>query len=145
MTVTPGPIGIPLCGTVMTFGTAPTAFLAELLDVQGIGVMRKAIDGTTENSVNKWGTIILSCIKRLKPFRATIAFSPSLDIKTAIALALNTLTITWPVESGYTTATTWAFLAAITDYTVGGQLEERVTATVEINPSGELTVVAATT
>lgn len=130
-----------VCGTTITFSSG---FLVEILDIQGIGADRKPIDSTTGNSTNLWGTIIMSCIARLTPFRVTIAHSSNIDWAAVVKAVMETCTILAPVEDGYSSGGSLAFKAGVSKYQYGGELEGRVTASVEICPSGPPTIVAGT-
>ena len=135
-------VGFMLCGSAVSY---QSSLLANLLDVSEIGASRVAVDATNNaDTSGGWGRVILSCIKRLKPFRATIAFSGNYDWKAAIAAALAQCTITWPIEDGYTTAGTLGFKAGVTDYAAAGQLETRMVATITITPSGAPTITPGT-
>lgn len=133
-----GEVGFMLCGTDFA-GSLATIF-AELLDLSELGATRTAVDATTNSDAGGWGKILLSCIARLKPFRVTIAYQGDLDWKTAIKAALAELTITWPIEDGFTTGHSIAFDCGLTDISVGGQLEQRTLANLTITPSGEPTI-----
>lgn len=130
---------IMLCGAVIGFGEDED-LLSELLELNDIGMDRRAVDATTGASPELWGEIILSCIKRLTPFTVTIAFQPNARWDEAIVLPKSETIITWPIPEGYETAAVWTFMAGITSFKARGQLEDRMTATVQISPSGPLVI-----
>lgn len=130
---------IMLCGSQVTLGGTT---LGKLIDINGLGASRRAVDASYSGA--DWAEVILSCIARLTPFTATIAFDPNYDWKTQVRAALAELEITWSIPGGYTTAATLSFQAGVTDYTVRGSNEERVIATVVVTPSGEPTITPGT-
>lgn len=132
-----GVSGILLCGSSISW---QTGFLAEIIGISGFGGSRRAVDVSTNADTGGWGRVVLSCLRRGKPFRCTIAFQSNKDWATILGSALATWTITWPVESGYSTAATLAWSVGLTDYTAGGTLEERMLAEVELTPSGAPTI-----
>lgn len=134
-----GSAGIMLCGTSQSWNSN---FLAEMIGLAGIGASVGSVDATTNADAGGWSRRIFSCIRRGKPFRVTIAFSPKQNWLTALAAAAATWTATWPLESGYTTAGTLAWSVKMTDFTLGGMLEDRMLAEVELTPIGEPTFTA---
>lgn len=137
----PGTSGIMLCGSSTSWNSN---FLAELIGLSGVGGSRASVDVSTNADSGGWGRRIVSCIRRGKPFRATIAFSPRSNWVTAMELApasaFTTWTITWPNEVGYSNAGSLAWSVALTDFTLGGMLEDRMLAEVELTPTGAPTV-----
>ncbi len=131
-----------LCGTDIDGALA--TLLAELLDVSEIGATRASVDATTNSNAGSWGKVLLSCIARLKPFRATIAYEGNLDWKTAIKAAIAAMTITWPVEDGFSTGHKLIMDVGLTDIGIGGQLEQRTLANLTITPSGTPTITPGT-
>jgi hypothetical protein len=130
---------IILCGTTIGF---QNGLIGKLLEVSDIGAERRAVDASFSGA--SWAEVILSCIARLTPFTATIAFEPNADWKTGIKAQLETLTITWAIPENGTTAATLSFKAGLTRFTIRGSNEERVVATVTITPSGEPTLTSGT-
>lgn len=139
--------GQMLCGTTIALaGSANTNLLAEILSVNGLGGSRIAVDGTNSNNVSSgWGTKIFSCISNLDPLTVSIAFNTNFDWKSALNATPSTCTITFPVASGYSTAAVITFTAGVTKFHMTGELQGRMTATVEITPTGAPTITAGTT
>ena len=135
----PGTSGIMLCGSSISW---QSNFLAEILSISGVGGTVRTADATANSDAGGWSRTIKSCIKRGKPFRCTIAFNSNQDWKTALGAAFATWTITWPTESGYSSAATLAWSVSMTDFTMGGQLEDRLMAEVELTPTGAPTITA---
>lgn len=125
--------GVILCGTTISFEDGT---LAKLLSISGLGASRAAIDMSNASSPSGWKEYIQSCLQELKQFTATVVCLTNEDWTELIAADPSTLTITWPIEDGYTTAATVAFSAFVTDVDIGGELEGRVTKTVQIRPTG---------
>lgn len=132
-----GTSGIMLCGSSVAWSSN---FLAEIIGLSGLGGSRRAVDVSTNADAGGWGRVIFSCLRRAKPFRVTIAFNSNQNWTTPLGASPTTWTITWPVESGYSSAATTAMSVGMTDFTMGGMLEERQLAEVELTPSGAITV-----
>lgn len=130
---------IMLCGVDVAFDSD---FAAELLDVSELGADRRSVDATS-NAVT-WGEYLYSCITRLVPFTMTIAFNPNQRWDQTIRKAAETITITWPIPGGYTTAAVWSFKGGATSFRVRGALEERMVATLVVMPTGEITITPGT-
>lgn len=128
-----GRSGILLCGSSISW---QNDFLAEMIGLTGLGGDIRGIDATTNADAGGWSRTIFSCIRRGRPFRATIAFRPSQDWVTPLGAAAATWTITFPIESGYTAAATMAWSVRMTSFTFGGMLEDRMLAEVELTPLG---------
>lgn len=131
--------GIMLCGSSISWATN---FLSEIISLSGVGASRRAVDVTTNSDAAStgWGRVIFSCLRRGKPFRCTIAFNSNQNWVTVLAAVAATWTITWPAESGYSVAASLAWSVGMTDFTMGGTLEERLLAEVELTPSGAPTL-----
>lgn len=130
---------IMLCGTTIDVGDD---VVAKLLDVSDLGATRQTVDADYSGAT--WIERLFSCLLALKPFTALIAFDPNKDWKAAIEAAPDTVTITWAIPGGYTTAATIAFNAGITDFTIRGSNQGRVIASVQITPSGAPTITPGT-
>lgn len=131
--------GIMLCGASQSW---QSNFLAKILGLSGLGASRRAVDAVSNEDAGGFAPVIYSCIRRMKPFRVTIVFNSNQDWKTALGAAAATWTITWPVESGYSTGATLACTVGMTDITIGATLEDRILAEVELTPSGAPTITA---
>lgn len=129
--------GLMLCGTAIAL-SGQANLLAEILSLAGLGGSRIAVDGTnSENAADGWGEKLFSCIANLDPFTVTIVFNTNFDWASALTAPPSTCTITLPVARGRSSGAEIEFLAGVTKFTAGGELQGRMTATVEITPSGE--------
>lgn len=138
--------GQMLCGTTIAIaGSAHASLLAEILSVSGIGGTRIAVDGTNSNNVSGgWGSAIFSCIAKLDPFTVMISFDSNFAWGAALNATPGTCTITLPIATGFTTGCVITFKAGVTKFQFGGELQGRMTATVEITPSGIPTITPGT-
>lgn len=134
--------GQMLCATTIAIaGSSHTNLLAEILSVAGLGGERLAVDGLNSNNVSAgWATMLFSCIRRLVPFTVTISFDTNFNWGAALGAAPGVCTITWPVAANYSTAGTITFTAGVTKYNMSGELQGRMTAVVEITPTGAPTI-----
>lgn len=141
--------GMILCGASFDFGSDDAA-LAKLLDIRGIGVMRSALpsahQGMTTDATSgvKWTEFLFSCIATVKPFVISVVFDGNFNWQT-ILKNVQALTLTWPVQDGYTTGATLGWeKAGVVDYEIGGTFESRPIVNITIQPSGKPTITAGT-
>lgn len=132
-----GTSGLLLCGVSQTW---QSGFTAPILGISGVGGSRRIVDVSDNEDAGGWGRNIVSCIRRGKPFRVTIAFKSNKDWATILGNAFATWTVVWATETGYSTGASLAWSVAMSDYTFGGMLEDRMLAEVELTPSGAPTI-----
>ena len=133
-----------LCGIDVETDDANDTFYDTILSISGFGVSRTAVDMTSNKQSAGWGIIVLSCIRRLKPFTIELLHTGNIDWKTKSGAGLQDLKFKFPAEEGFTAGVIVEFKAGITDVSMSGSLEGRTTYTIQITPSGEPTVTAAT-
>lgn len=107
----------------------------EVVDVTPPGWTEAAIDATHHQSPNGWGEIIMSGIRRLKPFTVEINWiaAETYVIKDLFEGGVANWQILFP--DGTTSLT---FAAGTTDFSPGAMpVEGKMSATVEFTPSGE--------
>jgi hypothetical protein len=118
-------------------GDAYTDFGLELDDVTAPGFTREALDATHHQSPNGWGEIILSAIKRQKPFSASFNWVAANTgaIKTAFEGDLAYWKIEFPDGSSVITK------LGITDFSPGESMtpDGKMTGSAEFTPGGEPT------
>lgn len=121
-------------GTSITFGTS--GFTANLLTVNPVSASRPAIDTThlgtttartfTPADLIDWGNL-------------EITFQFDVDDEPPIGTAAETITITFPLSSGGSTAGDIEGTGFMTDFSSEVQLEELMTGSATIKWSGDLT------
>ena len=132
-------------GTLITFGTS--AFTSELLGVEGSGISRPSIDtshmGTAApgNNVIANRTSIPGDLTDPGSINIELHFDP--DQEPPIDQVSETITITFPLAAGDSTAAKWAATGYMTDFSFGAQMEDKMTATATIKWSGNITLTAA--
>lgn len=138
--------GQMLCGTTIALaGSANADLMAEIIGVNGLGGERLAVDGANSGNVSGgWVKMIFSCLAKLTPFTVNISFNNNQPWGGSLTAAPSTCTITWPVATGYATAGVMTFTAGVTKFQMTGELQGRMTATVEITPSGVPTITPGT-
>lgn len=119
-------------------GDTYTDFGLELTNVTAPGWAREAIDATHHQSPDGWGEIIMSGVRRQKPFTAEFNWvaANTGTIKTAFeAAALSYWKIEFPDGSSVITK------IGITDFSPGDGMtpEGKMTGSAEFTPSGEPT------
>jgi hypothetical protein len=119
-------------------GDAYTDWGLELTNVTAPGWTREAIDATHHQSPDGWGEIIMSGVKRQKPFTAEFNWvaGNTGTIKTAFeAAALSYWKIEFPDGSSVITK------LGVTDFSPGDGMtpEGKMTGSAEFTPSGEPT------
>lgn len=142
-----------LCGVALAFtpDTAPGVAgtlqnIVQILGMAGLGADRKAIDNVSNDDAGSFGKRLFSCIAMLKPFQVRVAMDTNSSAWTTnIKAYMGQITITWPVEVGYSTGGTLAFKGAMTDFSFGApDIEGRIEGSFTITPSGAPTIVAGT-
>lgn len=106
----------------------------ELTNVPPPGFSRTAID--TSHHGSAWATVIMSGLKRMKPFTVEVNWdiSETNTIKTEMEAADM---VYWKVEFG-DGSSSLIFRAGISDFTPGGlDPDGKATASIEFTPSGE--------
>jgi hypothetical protein len=132
-------------GITAVFSTS--SFSAEVTDVDWSGISREAIatshQGTAAAGTGKFGnaTFIPGDLSDPGELGMTIHFDP--DTEPPIDQVAETITLTWPLASGDASAATWAGSGFITSYDIGAPLDDKMTATVTVKFSGNITMVAA--
>ena len=121
-------------GTTIAFGTS--SFSAELLGISQDGMSRPAID-TSHMGTSTWKTFMPGDLVDNGEVQMEIAFNP--DNQPPISAVAETITITFPVPAGSSSGATAAFSGFVTDWGVQGPLEERMTSTITIKVSGQIT------
>lgn len=118
--------------------------------VTGIGMERRAIENVHNDDASGVADVLFSCIRRNKPFRiSAVCNTNDATWLSNMALANSSnvpVSVTWPVEEGYSTGgtITWA-RAGLTDYTAGSpDIEGRVMCEFTIHPAGLPTIAAGT-
>ena len=132
-----------LCGIDLETDDANDTFYDTILSINGFGVSRTSVDMTSNKQAAGWGIMMLSCIRRMKPFTMELLLTGNIDWKTKSGEILKDLKIKFPAEAGFSAGVIVEFKAGITDVNISGSIEGRSTITVQVTPSGEPTVTAA--
>lgn len=121
-------------GTSISFGTS--GFTAEVLGINHNGVERPSID-TSHLTTTTAKTFMPGDLVDQGEFSLDIAFNP--NILPPIKSAAETIVITFPVPSGLSTGATYTFTGFCTGASQVIPFEERMTGTVTIKVSGDIT------
>jgi len=132
-----------LCGIDFETDATNDTFYDTIIDINGLGGMRNAIDMTNNKQSASWGIVILSCIRRLKPFTITLVNTGNIDWVAKLGQVAKVLKIKFPAEAGFSAGVILEFTAGVTDVTFQGSIEGRSQFTVQITPSGAPTLTAA--
>jgi len=124
--------------TAIVFGTS--GFTAELLSVD-LGALTRESVRTTHLGTATAETFIPADIYDAGELSVTIAHDP--DTQPPFTASAETITITWPLPAGQTTAATTAFSGFVTSYTSRASINERMEADVTIKITGSVTYVAS--
>ena len=136
-------------GSDIGFGTTiafQTGLLAEIMDFTIDGVVRKPIEFIHMALVNGWAKVVASDIKRPGSLKVKIYFETQrlAAYKAAMVAAKETVTVTFPIPEGGTTAGTWAAPGFATNFSAAIPTEDGMTAECELAFTGEPTLVSAT-
>ena len=121
-------------GLSLTFGTS--GFTANLLSVNGQDISRPAIQ-TTHLGTTTAHTFIPGDL--YDPGGVEIEFQFDPDDYPPIDQPAETITVTYPLSSGGTTAANWAASGFMTDFSWGAPLEELMTGSATLKLSGAIT------
>lgn len=118
-------------------GDAYSDWGLEITDATPPGWTREALDATHHQSPNGWGEIIMSGVKRQKPF--TIEFNWIVANTGVIKTALEASDVVyWKFE--FPDGSSVITLAGISDFSPGAQpVDGKMTGSLEFTPSGEPT------
>lgn len=125
-------------GTSISFGTS--GFTAEVLGINHNGVERPAIE-TSHLGTTVAKTFMPGDLVDQGEISLDIAFNP--NILPPIKAAAETIVITFPVPSGLSTGATYTFTGFCTGASSTILFEERMTATITVKISGDITKVNA--
>ena len=118
-------------------GDAYTDWGLEITDATAPGWTREAIDATHHQSPDGWGEVIMSGIKRQKPFTPEINWivSATGTIKTELEAAAM---VHWKFE--FPDGSSVITKAGVSDFSPGGApVDGKFTGSVEFTPTGEPT------
>lgn len=121
-------------GASITFGTS--SWTGDIVDISGDGMSREAIDVSHLNTTD-WKEFLPSDNTDPGSITLEILFDP--DDEPPITSAKETVTVTFPLPAGMSTAATWASDAFVTDFSYGVPYEDRMTASMTLKLSGEIT------
>lgn len=123
-------------GVAITFSSG---FMAWITDVSVSGIRREALE-TTNSSTTASRTFIPEKLVNYGEIRVSLQLKTSAD--PPIESAAETITITWPMEKGGTTAPTWSGTGFMTAYEATGSINGIMTATATVKITGTLTFTA---
>jgi len=134
-------------GITVTFGTS--AFSQELIDVEWSGISRESIEtthtGVAVAAAGKFGNRTFIPGDLVDPGELTLTFNFNPDRNPGVAVvaagATETITIRW-LDSGDVAGATWAGSGFFTSYSVSCAMEEKMTATMTVKLTGNVTVTA---
>ena len=121
-------------GTTITFGTS--GFTANVVSVDWDGIERASVQ-TSHLGTTTAHTFIPGDLYNPGEISLEIQFDP--DDFPPIDQAAETITVTFPLSSGGSTAANWAGTGFATGFTAGVPLEELMTGTLTVKMSGAIT------
>lgn len=128
-------------GTTILFGTS--AWEAEIVGVNLAGMSREAIDtshlATAVASAGKVGSRTKIPGKLTNPGQLRLEIHFDSETLPPIEAAPETITITFPVRTGDAVGPKWAFSGFATGFEAGAPLEGKMTGTLTIEITGEIT------
>lgn len=120
-------------GVAITFSSG---FMAWITDVSASGMRREALE-TTNSATTSARTFIPEKLVNYGEIRVSLQLKTSGD--PPIEGAAETITITWPMETGGTTAPNWTGTGFMTAYEATAPINGIMTATATIKITGTLT------
>lgn len=125
--------------TTITFSSG---FAAQVRSVQWAGLERVELETTHMTSTNGWKTFIPSDLKDPGTLTVELLFNPS--TAPPITGAAETVTVTFPIPSGGSTAATWAASGFLKTFDVTDPYDDVMTATASLKFSGTVTFTPGT-
>lgn len=123
-------------GTSVVFATS--GFNAYITGVSGPGSSRESIE-TTHLGTTGGKTFIPGDLYDGGEVSLDVMFDPSLTIPMFAGQQPETITITFPVPSTLSAGATWSFAGFITDHSPTIPLEDKMTASITIKVTGNIT------
>lgn len=123
-------------GVAITFSSG---FMAWITDLSVSGIRREALE-TTNSATTTSRTFIPEKLVNYGELRVSLQLKTSAD--PPIEGAAETITITWPMETGGTTAPTWSGTGFMTSYEATAPINGIMTATATIKFTGLITFTA---
>lgn len=136
-------------GTGTTIGFADSNFTSELLSLEWSGISKPSIDvshmGTPDAGAGKIGNMPFISGDLTDPGEITVEFhfDPDKDVPINGSDAAEVITITWPKVPADASAATWVVTGFVTSFEISDPLEDKMTATMTIKLSGNITLTAA--
>ena len=132
-------------GTSITF--ADSGFTAEIVDIQIGGISREAVDVTEMSDTVGAGNIggrefIPTRLADPGELTLEVHFDP--DVTPPVNLPPEQIDIDFPLAPGDLTAAKWEALGFCTSYDAAVPLEDKMTATITIKISGDITITPST-
>ncbi len=121
-------------GTGITIGFGTSAFAAEITDITGPGLERESVE-TTHQGTEDARTHAPVDLFDAGELGFDIHFNPDTD--PPIDQPEETITITWP------SGATWVFQGFMTGYEPATPLEDKMTGSVTIKITGDITITPA--
>ena len=113
-----------------------SGFLAYITGVAVSGVSRAALD-TTNSATTTARTFVPEKLVNYGEIRVSLLLNSAAD--PPIEGAAETITITWPMQTGGTVAPSWTGTGFMTGYEANGEINGIMTATATIKITGTLT------
>ena len=120
-------------GTTLTFSGG---FAGEIKSIQIGGVSRDALETTYMATTQGYRTFIPSDLVDPGELSVEVQFEADKNFLTPIKGAVETVTITFPIESGHSNAGSYACSGFLTEFEVTSQFDEIMTANLTIKYTG---------
>ena len=134
-------------GTGTTIGFGTSSWTSELLSIDWSGISREAIEtsqmATAAAGANKFGNRTYVPGQLSDPGELTCEFHLDPDKEPPIDQPAETITVTFPLVSGDSTAANWACSGFATGFSASIPLEDKMTATMTIKLTGNVSQTAA--
>ena len=141
-----------MAGTTVDVGTGiaitySSSFFAQITNVSWSGMSREAIEtthmGTAAAAGGKFGNKTFILADTSNPGTLTVDGHFNPETSPPIDSAFETVTVTWPLASGDSSAGKWACSGAMTDFSMSAALDDKMTFSATLQFSGNITKTAA--
>lgn len=135
--------------TGLTLVLATSGFTADVLNVDWSGISRESIEtshmGTSPAGANKIGNKTFMPGDLIDPGEIVMEIHFNPENLPPIGEAAEIATLTWPKAADQSVAGSWSAEVFETEFSLGAPLEEKMTGTLTLKVSGEITQTVGTT
>jgi len=120
-----------------------TGFFARITNIGWSGISRNSLETTSNATTANAKTFIPSSIYDAGELALDLRLDPDVALVTALTAVPETVTLTFPINPGKTTAATWAASGFLTSFDITAPMEDVMGASATIKFTGPITVTSS--